>query len=301
MSAMNEKPLVSIITPSYNMGGLIEETILSVLEQDYPSIEYVVMDGGSTDGTLDILKRYEGRLRYVSEPDRGQTDAINKGFERTRGSIFTFLCADDTLLPGAVTAAVKALQENPDIGVVYGDAWFIDEHGTRTAPYPVESYDAAKFARRCFICQPAAFMRREVFASSGMLDPDRHCALDYDLWIRVARRYSMKKIDQFLANSRIHEGSKTVYQMGTAMLATIELLEKCYGYVPFNWLYGYCHHRLTGQAMAIERPRPSAVSACYSIALGAKYNWRHPLRYCRDIVTTAREGLMPPARGSLVG
>ena len=270
-----------------------------MLEQDYPNIEYLVMDGGSTDGTLDILKRYQGRLQYVSEPDRGQTDAINKGFERTRGSIFTFLNADDTLLPGAVTTAVEALRKNPDAGVIYGDAWFIDETGARISAYPVEAFEAEKLARRCFICQPAAFMRREVFASSGMLDPELHFPLDYDLWIRVARRYSIKKIDGFLANSRIHQDSKTVSQMGPAMLATIELLQKCYGYVPFNWLYGYCHYRLTGQVMAVERPRASAFSACYSLALGARYNWRHPLRYCRDIVSTAREGLMP-AKDSLV-
>ena len=105
---MSEQPLVSIVTPSFNMGGFIEDTIRSVLDQDYPSVEYLVVDGGSTDGTLDILKRYEGRLKYVSEPDRGQTDAVNKGFQSSRGSIFTFLNADDTFLPGAVTAAVQA-------------------------------------------------------------------------------------------------------------------------------------------------------------------------------------------------
>lgn len=293
---MSEQPLVSIVTPSFNMGGFIEETIRSVLDQDYPNIEYLVMDGGSSDGTLDILKRYEGRLKYVSEPDRGQTDAVNKGFQSSRGSIFTFLNADDTLLPGAVTAAVQAFADHPEAGVVYGDAWFIAEDGSRTAPYPVEPFDAKKFERRCFICQPAAFIRREVYSSSGMLDPERHNALDYDLWIRIAQRYPMKKIDKFLANSRIHEGSKTVYQMGPAMLAAIEVLRHYYGYVPYNWLYGYCHYRLTGQPLAIERPQPSALSACLSIAFGARYNWRYPLRYCRDIISTAKEGVASARR-----
>jgi len=299
MSAVTEQPLVSIVTPSFNMGRYIDETILSVLEQDYPNIEYLVMDGGSTDGTLDILKRYQGRLQYVSEPDRGQTDAINKGFQRTRGSIFTFLNADDTLLPGAVTTAVAALRENPDAGVIYGDAWFIDENGARISAYPVEPFAAEKLARRCFICQPAAFMRREVFASSGMLDPELHFGLDYDLWIRVAQRYSMKKIEGFLATSRLHQASKTVNDMDKMFTNTIQILRRYYGYVPYNWLYGYGYHRLTGRSIAVERPRPSAISACFSIALGARYNWRHPLRYCRDIVSTAREGLMP-AKDSLV-
>jgi glycosyltransferase involved in cell wall biosynthesis len=294
---MKEGPLVSIVTPSFNMGGFIEETIRSVLDQDYPNIEYLVVDGGSTDGTLDILKRYEGRLKFVSEPDRGHTDAVNKGFQWSRGSIFTFLNADDTFLPGAVTAGVQALADHPEAGVVYGDAWFIAEDGSRTAAYPVEPFDAKKFERRCFICQPAAFIRREVYSSSGMLDPERHNALDYDLWIRIAQRYPMKKIDKFLANSRIHQGSKTVYQMGSAILAGIEVLQHHYGYVPYNWLYGYCHYRLTGQPLAIERPRPSALSACLSIAFGVRYNWRYPLRYCRDIISTAKEGLASARRG----
>lgn len=285
-----EKPLVSIVTPSFNMGRFIEETIRSVLEQDYPNIEYIVMDGASSDGTLDILKRYQGRLRYVSEPDRGQTDAINKGFELTHGPIFTFLNADDTFLPGAIAAAVQAFAETPEAGVVYGDAWLIGENGERLSPYPVEPYAAEKLARRCFICQPAAFIRREVYQSSGMLNRDLQNALDYDLWIRIGRRYSMRKFDKFIANSRIHPASKTVYQMASAMLAAIEVLQHHYGYVPFNWLYGYCHHRLTGQPLAVDAPRPSAVSAALSIALGAKYNWRSPIRYCRDIFGTAREG-----------
>ena len=283
--------LISIITINYNNAAGLKKTMQSVLDQGPTDFEYIVIDGGSTDGTLDILKRYEGPLKYVSEPDCGQTDAVNKGFQSTRGSIFTFLNADDTFLPGAVTAAVQAFADYPEAGVVYGDAWFIAEDGSRTAPYPVESFDAKNFERRCFICQPAAFIRREVYSSSGMLDPDRHCALDYDLWIRIAQRYPMKKIDTFLANSRIHEGSKTVYQMGPAMLATIEVLQHYYGYVPYNWLYGYCHYRLTGQPLAIERPRPSALSACLSIAFGARYNWRYPVRYCRDIISTAKEGL----------
>jgi glycosyltransferase involved in cell wall biosynthesis len=291
---MDQQPLVSIVTPSFNMGRFIEETIRSVLDQDYPKIEYLVMDGGSTDGTLDILKHYEGRLRYISKPDRGQTDAINSGFELTRGSIFTFLNADDTLLPGAVATAVRVLEQHPDAGVVYGDAWFVDENGNRISAYPVEPYDASQLARRCFICQPAAFLRREVFASSGRLDRDLHFALDYDLWIRIAQRYSMKKIDGFLATSRMHRDNKTMREMGQMLQRTMELLRHYYGYVPYNWLYGYAYHRRTGQPIAVERPRPCAISACYSIALGAKYNWRHPLRYCRDIVSTAREGLAAP-------
>ena len=117
-------------------GGFLERTIESVLAQDYPKIEYIVMDGGSTDGTLDILRRYEGNLRWVSGPDLGTADAINRGFALSRGEIFTYLNADDEYLPGAVSAAVRAFQAEPEASVVYGDAWWVDQAGCRIAPYP---------------------------------------------------------------------------------------------------------------------------------------------------------------------
>ena len=284
-------PLVSIVTPSLNMGRFLEETMRSVLEQGYPSLEYLVMDGGSTDSTLDILRRYDDRLRYISAPDRGQADAVNRGFAQTSGEIFAFLNADDTYLPGALSAVVQAFHDHPEVAVIYGDAWHVDEDGRRLSRYPVESFDARNLARRCFICQPAAFFRREVFAECGMLDTSLRFSFDYDLWIRMARRYPMFKLDRFLAASRLHSASKTVAQTAAAMRETIEMLGRHYRYVPYNWLYGYGHHRLTGQALAADAPRPALSSACLSLALGARYNWRHPFRYCRDILNTARQGL----------
>src|SRR4029077_185982 len=126
----------------------------------YPHIEYVVMDGGSSDPSLEILKRYEGRLHWVSAKDRGTADAINKGFERTKGEVFTYVNADDVLLPGAVSAVVNALQAHPEVEGVYGGAWWIDEAGARIAPYPIQDYDPRRLELECFICQPASFVRR---------------------------------------------------------------------------------------------------------------------------------------------
>ena len=290
MAQAAQGPLVSIVTPSLNMGGFIEETIRSVVEQDYPRIEYVVMDGGSTDRTLEILERYDGRVRYASGPDGGQADAVNRGFAGTSGELFAFLNADDTYLPGAVAAVVQAFAEHPDAAVVYGEAWYVDEGGGRIAPYPVESFDAGNLQRRCFICQPAAFFRREAFEAT-MLNSRLRFALDYDLWIRMAGRYPAVKIDRPLATLRVHDQAKTMKETGPAMLETLSVLQRHYGYVPFNWIYGYGHHRLRGQPVAVDKPRPAWLSACYALALGARYNWRHPVRYWRDVLATAVRGL----------
>jgi glycosyltransferase involved in cell wall biosynthesis len=178
-------PLVSIVTPSYNAAGFLEETIQSVLSQDYPRIEYIVMDGGSTDGTLDILRKYEGRLQYRSQPDRGQTDAINKGFKLSRGDVFAFLCADDTYLPGAIGTAVRHLQANPGHAGIYGEAYLTDESGKILCRYPTREFDPELLKNECFICQPASFLRRDAFLEAGMMDVNLHLGLDYDFWIPV--------------------------------------------------------------------------------------------------------------------
>lgn len=286
-----QTPLVSIVTPSLNRGNFLEQTITSVLGQDYGNVEYLVMDGGSTDNTTAILQKFKAQLRYQAQPDAGQADAVNRGISLTSGKICGFLNADDTYLPGAIRTVVKAFAENPSAGVIYGNAWYINEAGERVAPYPVEPFDPARLARRCYICQPAAFFRREVFEECGMLDDKLQFALDYDLWIRIAKRYPMVQVDTFLANSRLHGGAKTVKQTAAAMRETIGVLQSHYGYVPYNWLYGYAHHRLTGQAVARERPHFAIGSACVSFALGLAHNWRHPVRYGQDLYATAKEGL----------
>ncbi|HUK18880.1 MAG TPA: glycosyltransferase family 2 protein [Bryobacteraceae bacterium] len=294
------QPLVSIVTPCFNAARFLEETIESVLGQDYPALEYVVMDGGSEDGTRKILERYEGRLRWRSEQDRGQADAVNRGFGLTGGEIFAFLNADDTYQPGAVTRAVEGFARNPEAAVVYGDAWHVDEDGRRLSRYPVEPFDAARLARRCIVCQPAAFIRRDAFAECGGLDARLQFALDYDLWIRLAQKHSLVKIDAVLAHSRLHAGAKTVGQTAAAMHETIAVLKRHYGYAPYNWVYGYVHHRRSGQPLAgangTARPGISAASAGLALAVGVSYNWRHPIRYCRDVVATAREGIAWPSR-----
>ena len=168
---MRPEPLVTIITPSLNSGRFIEQAIQSVLQQDYPHIEYLVVDGGSTDETLSILAREKRRVRFVSVRDSGIADAISRGFSMTEGSILAWLSADDYYLPGAVAAAVESLRADPKAGAVYAEAQWVDGAGNRLKPYPtVRPYDPAMWPRECSVCQPTCFFRRSAYEAVGGLD-----------------------------------------------------------------------------------------------------------------------------------
>src|SRR5579871_5968816 len=180
------QPLVTIVTPSYNMAASLSATIESVLTQDYPHIEYIVVDGASTDSTLELLPRYAGRLRYTSEPDNCPADAVHKGLAQARGEIVAWLNADDTYEPGAVRRAVDYLTNHPEIDIVYGDGWWIDEHGRQIRLYPSLPFNASELERDCFICQPAAFIRAGAYKGCP-IDPTLKASFDYDLWIRMAK------------------------------------------------------------------------------------------------------------------
>jgi glycosyltransferase involved in cell wall biosynthesis len=206
-----DKPLVSIITPTFNHARFIEAAIRSVLEQDYRNIEYIVVDGGSTDGSVEIIQRYADRLAWwVSEPDRGQTDAINKGFARARGSILAWLNSDDTYEPGAVTEAVEFLLNQPEVGMVYGDANFINENGRVTGRFPAAQTDYTRLRRGyVHIPQQAAFFRAALWQQVGPLDPSFFFAMDYDLWVRLARLAPLVYLPRTWANFRLHTAGKT--------------------------------------------------------------------------------------------
>jgi glycosyltransferase involved in cell wall biosynthesis len=205
-------PLVSVVTPSYNQARFLEFTIRSVLEQDYPNIEYILVDGGSTDGSVDIIHRYADRFAWwASEKDRGQTDAINKGFDRAKGDILAWLNSDDTYEPHAVTEAVKFLRGRPEVGLVYGDANFIDENGCVIGRFPAAQTDYRRLRRGyVHIPQQASFWRADLWHKVGPLDPSFYFAMDYDLWVRLAAQAPVQYTPRLWGNFRLHTQGKTI-------------------------------------------------------------------------------------------
>jgi len=277
--------LVSIVTPVRNGERFVAETVKSVLAQGYPHLEYIVVDGGSTDGTLDILAQFADRITIVRGPDAGQADAINRGFVLARGEIFGWLNADDLYLPGAIEAVVKMFDERPDAGVVYGEADHVDDEERVIDAYPVESFDAASLERRCIICQPAAFVRRAVFAAAGGVDPRLHYALDYDLWIRLSRSTRFAFLRRRLARSRMHSTNKTLGFRREAYEETMELLRRRYGYVPYEWVYGYSSFLLDRKDQYFEASHATRPKVLLSLALGLARNPLRPLRFVRDWIS----------------
>jgi len=244
---MEELPLISIITPSYNQAKYIRETIESVCSQNYPNIEHLVIDGGSTDGTLEILQSYVmpgDRFRYISERDRGQSHAVNKGLAMAKGDIIGWLNSDDTYLPGALRKVAVAFQENPHWGVAYGKALFIDSAGQVVRACHVEPFKPIRLFEGCIIAQPAAFLRKEVFASLGGVEESLRFCMDYDLWIRAAKEYIMGFVDDFLANSRQHDECKTLTQWADVGLPEImDTNMKYFAAISNEWIIEYIRSR----------------------------------------------------------
>ncbi|MBK6645907.1 MAG: glycosyltransferase [Anaerolineales bacterium] len=203
--------LVSIITPSYNQAKYLEQTILSVLNQDHPRIEYIVMDGASTDGSVDIIKKYAGRLvHWESEKDKGQADAINKGFARATGEIIAWLNSDDYYLPGTIRTVVKVFEENPDVVLVYGNMLAVDENGKTFNTLNYKQLTLEDLLCFQIIGQPAVFMRRSALQKTDGLDSTFHFLLDHLLWIQIAKHGRILHIDQTWSAARYHAEAKNV-------------------------------------------------------------------------------------------
>ncbi len=201
--------MVSIVTPSFNQAAFLAECLRSVLDQGYPHLEYIVMDGGSTDGSLEIIKKYASRLAaWESRQDKGQAEAINKGFARAHGEIYAWLNSDDIYLPGAIRSAVKALEIHPEAVMVYGDMQAVDQAGRMFNRLTYRQLSLEDLLCFQIIGQPAVFMRRTAFEKAGGLEPSFHFLLDHQLWIKLAEQGPMIHVDQQWAAARYHPAAK---------------------------------------------------------------------------------------------
>ncbi|HJV66352.1 MAG TPA: glycosyltransferase family 2 protein [Geomonas sp.] len=255
---MTDTVTISIVTPSYNQGEFLAATIESVLGQEGEfAIDYLIVDGGSTDNSVAVMRRYQSLLetgewpvkcrgisyRWLSERDKGQSDALAKGFASVRGEILAWLNSDDCYLPGALQAAVDHFAAHPDTALLYGDAHYSDVGGTIIGRYRTEPFNYQKLAWFNFICQPSTFFSREAFLAVGGVDSSLRFAIDYDLWIRMARRFPCRYLPRFLSVYRLHEASKTVrdetlYENSEEAL---RLALKYFGWAPLTRVYNSCN------------------------------------------------------------
>lgn len=214
-------PLVTIVTPSYNQGQFLEATIKSVIDQSYPNLEYFVFDGGSTDNSVDIIRRYETQIDYwVSEPDKGQSDALNKGFARAKGKYIAWLNSDDIFLPDAIRRGVAAMEQHPEAGMIYANCAKIDENGAYLSWPRYGQYGLLDLLSMRVIAQPTVFMRRDIYEQTGGLDLSINLQMDHALWIRMARLAPIIYVDDYFAGAREHANAKNmVFRLGFGQTA----------------------------------------------------------------------------------
>ncbi len=213
------KPRISVVTPSLDQGAFLEQTITSVLDQGYDNLEYIVIDGCSKDNSVEIVRKYAHRLAYwISEPDDGQTQAINKGLRRITGDIWAFLASDDTYEPGALQTVADAFAD-PDVDVVYGNCHYINAHGIVTRTKKPGSFDRTHLLRDNCIYQPSVFLRRTVLERFGYLDESLRYSMDYEYWIRISNGIRARYVDAVLSNYRLHLESKS---MGSVLAMSAE-------------------------------------------------------------------------------
>lgn len=232
----------SVVVPSFRQARFIRATIDSLLAQNRDDLEILVYDGGSDDGTVEILESYGDRIRFVSRPDEGQTDAINQGLHEARGDILAYLNSDDVYLPGALDCVARHFQENPESLAVYGGAWHLHEDGSNMERYPTELWNYPRLLEVCYLCQPAVFWRREVMERHGTFDDRLNWAMDYDYWLRVGRSIRFDYLDDaVLAGSRLHGDTKTLSQRVKVHEEILRVVMRHSPVPPMRWLLNLAH------------------------------------------------------------
>ncbi len=229
---------ISVVTPSLNQAAYIRTTIASVLDQNYSDLEYIVVDGGSTDGTLEILKGFGGRLRWISEPDRGQTDAINKGLRMASGDILAYLNADDLYLPGTLDRVAGYFSAHPEAGWVYGDCCLIDETGGPIGKLDAPSFDLPRMIYRAeYVPQPTVFWRHSAAAVIGEFDVSLRYTMDYDYFVRLGTYTPGHRLQAELACFRLQPASKTIASSEERFWREQLMVSERYGMKPWTAWY----------------------------------------------------------------
>lgn len=237
-------PKISIITPSYNQGKFIERTIKSVLNQNYPNLEYIVMDGGSTDETLSILKKYQDRLTWVSKKDNGQAHAINKGLKIATGEILAYLNSDDTYQPETFATVAKYFKSHPKANFIYGEGRLIDKNDNEIGFYQSKICNHQILAKHCPISQPTTFWTTKVYQQIGEFNEKYQFTMDYEYWIRVSKKFKLNYLkNKVLANARIHQNAKTSAFNTQLHLDAIKAVKAHYGTINSDWINNYNHSR----------------------------------------------------------
>jgi len=269
-------PLVTVVTPSFNQGQFIEETILSVLNQDYPKIEYLVIDGGSTDNTLEVLRKYEDRVRWISEFDSGQSHAINKGFRMARGEILCWLNSDDIYEPGAIRAAVEYLVAHPDTMLVYGEGNLISPKGDFLQRFPyTRPFDLWALVYLIdFILQPTTFFRRTVIEEVGFLNENLHWCMDLEYWLRIGSRFKLVYVPHLMASARLYTDTKTSTG-GAKRLKEIFFVLRKYGHQSF--FLTFVRYVGGSLAMSLQSNAPCLYSYAIPLLTSLKYALRRRL------------------------
>lgn len=247
---------VSIVTPSYHQGRFIERTLQSVASQEGADVEveHLVCDGGSTDGTVDILRNFSPPVRWVSERDEGQTHAINKGIRAASGEIIGWLNSDDIYYPGAIARVVDYFTAHPAVDIAYGMADHIDVEDKAFEAYPTEPWNFTRLQETCYICQPALFFRRRIVEVHGFLDESLDYCMDYEYWLRLGKAGVLfGYMEEKLAGSRLYADNKTLGAQMKVHKEINDMFGRLFGKVPDQWLFNYAHAVVRGKK--VDRTR----------------------------------------------
>lgn len=283
----NQPPFFTIITPSFNQGKYIRKTIESVLSQTFRSFEYFVFDGGSSDETVPVLKTFGNSIRWVSESDRGQAHAVNKGLTAARGEVIGWLNSDDIYYAGALQAVYDAFMRHPEIDMLYGMADHIDENDSAIEPYYNEEWNYERLKEICFISQPAVFFKKSIVEKFGLLDETLRYCMDYEYWLRIGREKTFYYLKLKIAGSRFYGHTKTLGSAVEVHAEILKMFKQRIGRIPDRWIFAHAH--VVAGTLGLKRGSPMEdlrfVSKLVSVSLWDSLRLRYyvPLSMLRVI------------------